>query len=542
VPHDVVILGGGANGLGAARDCALRGLRVLLLERGDLAGGATGASSGMIHGGPRYLLTGRKVTRHAAQDSGTIQRIAPHLLFRIPFLLPLAGAGPRPTLRERASHYATEAFFSAYDRYQPLKRGKPSTRLSADELYRLEPGLVPGLHGAVTFDEWGIDAHRLCVANALAAKEAGAEVRCWTEAVALERADGRVRGVRWVDAVTGAAGLAEAPVVVNATGAWSPGLARRSGLTVPMRPGKGVHLVLDRRLCDYGIICQAIDGRLLFAYPHEDETWIGTTDDDAFGDPDDQEALADEVEYLLEAAASRLPAVRQARLVRAFWGLRTTLHARGPNEDALSRDHALIDHAGEGAAGLLSFVGGKLASYRAQAEEVTDRVLALLGRTPVACRTGELPLPGGEGPVDAAALAERFGVAGPVARRVAYRHGARAEAVLRLTAEDARLRLVVCREAGLLAAEVVHCVRHELVRRLRDLRSRCRLATGGCGGLDCARVAAQLAARELGWSAERTRAELADLLEVGWRERRAVLDGAQLAQEELLRGAHWGIG
>jgi len=541
VPHDVLILGGGVNGLGVARDCALRGLRVLLLEKGDLAGGASGASSGMIHGGPRYMLTGRAVTRRAARDAGAIGRIAPHLLFRIPFLLPLSGAGPRPTLVERAGHYAKEAFFSAYDQFQREKRGRPSTRLSPEELYRLEPGLAPGLHGAVTFDEWGIDAHRLCVANALAAREAGAEVRTWTEATALLRQGGRVTGVRWVDAVTGQAGLAEAPVVLNATGAWSPGLARRSGLTVRMRPGKGVHLVLDRRFSDYGVICQAIDGRLMFAYPHEDETWIGTTDDDAFGDPDDQEALADEVAYLLEAAAERLPGIRAARITRAFWGLRTTLHARGPNEDALSREHELLDHAAEGAAGLLSFVGGKLASYRSQAEEVTDRILALLGRAPVACRTGELALPGGEAPADAAALAARFGVAGPAALRVAYRHGARAEAVLRLAEEDPRLRLVVCREAGLLAAEVVHCVRHELVRRLRDLRSRCRLAVGGCGGLDCARVAAQLAARELGWGPERTRAELADLLEVGWRERRAVLDGAQLAQEELLRGAHWGV-
>jgi glycerol-3-phosphate dehydrogenase len=233
--------------------------------------------------------------------------------------------------------------------------------------------------------------------------------------------------------------------------------------------------------------------------------------------------------------------VRQARITRAFWGLRTTLHVWGQNEDELSRDHLLVDHAAEGAAGLLSFVGGKLASYRAQAEEATDRILALLGRPPTDCRTGDVPLPGGEAPVDAAVLAVRHGVAAAVAARIAYRHGARAPEVLRLCDEDPRLKLVVCREAGLLAAEVVYCTRHEGVRRLRDLRSRCRLAVGACGGLDCARLGAQLAGRELGWGPEQVRAELADLLEVGWRERRAVLDGAQLAQEELLRGAHWGI-
>lgn len=540
--YDVVILGGGVNGLGAARDCAQRGLSVLLLEKGDLASGASGGNSGMIHGGPRYMLADPAVTRLACEDSGHVQRIAPHLLFRIPFLLPFASAGAAPTPWERAVHYATETFFSAYDRFQPLKRGKPSVRLTAEELYRLEPGLRPGLHGAVTFDEWGIDPWRLCVANALSARAHGAEVRTWTEAREVIREAGRVVGVRWLDAVTGETGVARAPVVLNATGAWSPAFAARGGLTVRMRPGKGVHLVLDRRLSDYAVICTAVDGRQMFAYPHGDETWIGTTDDDCWGDPDDLEATHDEVAYLLEGAASLLPAARQARVTRAFWALRTTLHAWGPTEDALSRDHAVVDHAAEGAAGLLSFVGGKLASYRAQAAEVTDRILALLGRAPVACRTHEVPLPGGEAPADPAALAARFGVAPPVAARLVARHGAGAEAVLRLCEEDPRLRLVACRDAGLLAAELVHCARHELVRRLRDLRTRCHLATGACGGLDCARTAAQLVGRELGWGPAQVRAELADLLEVGWRERRAVLDGAQLAQEELLRGAHWGVG
>jgi glycerol-3-phosphate dehydrogenase len=542
VGYDVIVLGGGVNGLGVARDAALRGLQVLLLERGDLASGASGGSSGLIHGGPRYMLSGPRVTEAACRDSGIIQRLAPHLLFRIPFLVPFTSRRERQGLVERAMAYATQVFFSTYDLYQPLKRGKPSVRLTADELYRLEPGLRAGLHGAVTFDEWGIDAHRLCVLNALSARAHGAELRTWTEAREVRREGGRAVGVSWVDRITGERGEARAPVVFNATGAWSPAFARRQGATVRMRPGKGVHLVTDRRLSDYAVVCNAVDGRMMFVYPHGQESWIATTDDDHYGDPDDVEATADDVEYLLEGAASVMPGVQTARVSRAFWALRTTLYDYGPNEDALSRDHQLVDHAGEGAAGFFSFVGGKLASYRIQAEEVTDRLLRELKRPPVACRTHLVPLPGGEAPADAAALAAVHGVALPVAARVVYRHGAGAEAVLRLCDEDPRLRLLLCREEGILAAEVVHCVRHELVRKLVDLRSRLQLAVGACGGLDCARVAAQLTGRELGWTAERTRAELAELLEAGWRERRAVLGGAQLAQEELLRGAHWAVG
>jgi len=535
--YDVIILGGGANGAGAARDCALRGLRVLLLEKADFGVGASGNSSGMIHGGIRYMLSDRKVTELACRDSGYIQKIAPHLLFRIPFLIPFASRKEGATLRDRAEWYGTEVYVGTYDLYQPLKRGKPSTRLSAEELYALEPGLRPGLHGAVTLDEWGIDAFRLCALNALDARAHGADVRTWTEAREILREGGRVRGVRFRDALTGEEGEALAPAVFNATGAWSPALGRRSGVPVPMRPGKGVHLTLDRRWSNYGIIGAAVDGRQIFVMPHENESIIGTTDDDYYGDPDDLEATNDEVEYLLEGAASLVPGVRRARITRAWCGLRTTIHAYGPNEDALSREHQLLDGAPHGAAGLLSLVGGKLASYRAQAEEATDRILALLGRPPVPCRTHLEPLPGGDEVPDPAALAAEWPVAAPVAARLVYRHGSRAREILRLLEDDPRLGLVLCRDEAILAAEVVHCARHELVRRLQDLRRRCRVGLGACAGVDCARISAQLAGRELGWDAGRIRAELADLLDQGWRERRAIADGAQLAQEELVRGA-----
>jgi glycerol-3-phosphate dehydrogenase len=483
------------------------------------------------------MLSDRHVTALACRDSGYIQRIAPHLLFRIPFLMPFASSREGVTLRDRAAWYATEVYVGTYDLYQPLKRGKPSTRLSAEELYRLEPALRPGLAGAVTLDEWGIDAFRLCTLNALDARARGADVRTWTEAREVLRRDGRVRGVRLRDVLTGEESEVEAPVVFNATGAWSPALARRSGAAVPMRPGKGVHLTLDRRLSNYGVICSAVDGRQMFVMPHENESIVGTTDDDYYGDPDDVEATNDEIEYLLEGAASFVPDVRRARITRAWCGLRTTIYAYGPNEDALSREHQLHDGAAHGAAGLLSLVGGKLASYRAQAEEATDRILALLGKPPVPCRTHEEPLPGGDAVPDPAQLAREHPVAAPIAARLVYRHGSRAREVLRLLREDPRLGLVLCRDEGILAAEVVHCVRHELVRRLQDLRRRCRVGLGGCAGVDCARISAQLAGRELGWDADRIRAELADLLEQGWRERRAIADGAQLAQEELVRGA-----
>jgi glycerol-3-phosphate dehydrogenase len=534
---DVIVLGGGVNGAGTARDLSMRGLKVLLLEKGDFGVGASGNSSGMIHGGVRYMLTDRKVTALACRDSGWIQRIAPHLLFPIPFLMPFTSKGAGASLWEKATYYAYETYFGAYDLFQPLKRGKPTARLSAEELYALEPSLRPGLHGAIAFDEWGIDPHRLCLLNVLSAEGHGAEVHSWTEGRRLLAERGHVRGVVWRDALTGEEGEAYAPIVFNATGAWSPAFARRSGAKVAMRPGKGVHLTLDRRWSNYGILCSAIDGRQMFVMPHGHDAIVGTTDDDYYGDPDDVEATHDEVEYLLEAVEALVPGVRRARVVRAWAGLRTTLHDWGPNEDALSRDHRLVDGAADGLDGLLSIVGGKLASYRAQSEEAADRILARLGRPPVRCRTHEEPLPGGEALLEPAALAAEHGVDAAVAARIVGRHGSRAREVLRLLRDDPRLGTVLCRSEGILAAEVIHCLRHEKVRRLQDLRRRIRLGAGACGGLDCARLAAQLAGRERGWTPEQVRAELSDLLDVGWRERRAVLGGSTLVQEELLRHA-----
>src|SRR5690606_16443871 len=280
VDVDVIVIGGGVNGTGVARDCALRGLRVALFERNDIAFGASGNSSGMIHGGPRYLTTNPDVTYTSCLDSGHIQRIAPHLLFRIPFLMPVFGARGLATTLALTAY---DAFFSLYDRYQPLKRGKNHTRLSGDELLELEPGLAGGMIGGVTFDEWGIDGARLCIANAVDAMERGAEVRVHTTVTeVLRRDDGRVYGVRFRDRRTNDSGVRTASLVVNATGAWAPLTAALGGLapeTARIRPGKGIHVFLDRRLTNYAIATNAIDGRQVFLMPWQNMSVLGTTDD-----------------------------------------------------------------------------------------------------------------------------------------------------------------------------------------------------------------------------------------------------------------------
>ena len=539
--YDVIVLGGGVNGCGTARDLAMRGRSVLLLEKSDLACGASGANSGMIHGGIRYMLSDRHVTELACRDSGYIQRIAPHLLFRIPFLMPFTSRTEEATLVERATWYATEVYVGTYDQYQPLKRGKPSTRLSTEELYRLEPALRPGLAGAVTFDEWGIDSHRLCVLNALSAQRHGAQVRTWTEAREVIAEGGRAVGVRFRDALTGEMGEARAPAVYNATGAWSPAFARRNGARVPMRPGKGVHLTLDRRFSNYGITCTAVDGRQMFVMPHENDSIVGTTDDDYYGDPDDLKVTEDEVEYLLEGIEHAVPAIRSARILRAWAGIRTTLYEYGKLEDALSREHAIYDHASEGARNLFTMIGGKLASYRVQSQELTDLVARILG-IDRPCRTHLEPLPGGESFPNVADLAAAFQMPEPTVGRMAYRHGANAVKICELAEADPALRAPLCRCEQVSYAEVVYSLRNENVRRLTDLRRRCRVGMGPCQGARCAGAAAALFARERDLSNAEAHRELLDFVGARFRGKRAVLGGEQMAQEELNRGNYLGVG
>ncbi|AKU89904.1 FAD-dependent oxidoreductase [Vulgatibacter incomptus] len=542
--YDLIVIGGGVNGTGIARDAAMRGYRTLLVEKRDFAAGSSGANSGMIHGGVRYLRHDRHVTELACIDSGYIQKIAPHLLFRIPFLFPLRAVDPaKPSVRERLYRYAVEVYLGIYDRYQPLKAGKESVILSPEEAYELEPNLARDLVGAVSFDEWGIDPFRLCVANARSAKAHGADLLTYAKVVAFTRGEGgRVTGIVVRDEASGRELRYEGRAVMNAGGPWAPKVAALAGIELKLRPGKGVHLTLDRRVSNYGVICEAADGREVFVIPHEQTAIIGTTDDDFYGDPDDLRVKEDEVKYLWQAAERSLPAVAHARILRAWAGVRPTVWEYGKTEDALSREHEIHDHAEQGAAGFLSLVGGKLASFRIMSEEAVDAVERVLGEDHRACTTHLEALPGGEALPDPALLAKEARIPESTAARLVYRHGREAERICELVRADPRLVAPVCRCEQVIAAELVWSIRKEEGRRLLDLRRRTRLAMGPCQGTDCAAQAAAILAREAGLSVSEYHKELYDLLQVRWKGNRAVLDGDGLAQEELSRGLHLASG
>jgi glycerol-3-phosphate dehydrogenase len=561
---DAVVIGGGANGSGVARDLALRGLRVALFERNDLAFGASGNSSGMIHGGARYMLQSPNVTESSCRDSGYIQRIAPHLLFRIPFLLPL-----RSGAQGRVMVELIDAYFRAYDDYQPLKHGEPHCRLDASEVARLEPGLAGSYAGGVTFDEWGVDGARLCVLGAIDAIEHGARVHVHTTVESVTRLPGDAvpRGPRYVVSarhrMTGEIVRVSARVVVNATGAWAPITAALANVTqarARVRPGKGIHVVLDRRITNYAILSEAIDGRQIFLCPWQNASVIGTTDDDYYGDLDDVRATSEEVRYLVQGVAKVFPGIREARAIGTYAGVRPTLYTYGPTEDALSRDHRIVDHEPDGAPGIYSMVGGKLASFRLFAQELCDLVAPLHFGVHVPCSTHERPLPGGEQAapddglarrasgeitralggapaIDTLTLSDAYQVTPVCARRLLYRHGTRALRVLERTARRPSEAHVICPCEPVLEAEVRHAISVEMARTVDDVARRTRLGLGACGGMRCAARCGQIVAEELSLAPAEGQAMALEFLERQARTRVVALGPAQ-AQQEALTLAH----
>jgi len=529
---DVVVIGGGVNGTGVARDASLRGLRVALFERNDLAFGASGNNSGMIHGGPRYMLNDPKVTETSCRDSGYIQQIAPHMLFRVPFLMPVEN-------RRQAKIWLalTDAFFEAYDRYQPLKRGKRHAMLTPDEMRTLEPGLRGDIVGGISFDEWGIDGARLCAANAVDAFESGAKifVGCSVEGIERREDTGEVLAVRYRDRHTGEAGRLRTGTVINATGAWAPITASLGGVAptrARVRPGKGIHVVYDRRLLNYAVAATTIDGRQIFVAPWQNMTIVGTTDDDFYGDLDTVRATSEEVRYLVQGVARVFPQIHTARAIGTYAGVRPTLYAYGPHEDALSREHEVIDHAEHGAPGVYSMIGGKLASYRIFAEEMTDVLGSRFGLSTPGT-THLKPLPGGDKPIDAVKLAEQIEIDPVAARRLVFRHGSRSLRIAERVKSCPREASVVCACEPVLEAEVRHVVKTEWARTVADVSRRTRLGLGACGGMRCAARCGQIVAQELGLPPREGLAQAARFL-AQQSLTRAVALGPEQAQQEAL--------
>lgn len=521
---DVLVIGGGATGAGVARDAAGRGFRTALVEAGDFARGTSSRSSRLIHGGLRYLETMELgLVFEASAERRRLLALAPHLVQPLPFLFPVfhGGVGLRKL----------QAGMWLYDLLALFRNIRRHRMLSRDAVVATEPGLRrDGLRGGAIYYDAAVDDARLTLATARAAHEAGAATVSHAAVVALPMERGTVRGARVRDALTGRMQPVAARVVVNAAGPWSDTVRQLAdpGAAPRLRPTKGVHLMLarDRLRARHAIIFHSsVDDRVMFVLPWGERVYVGTTDTDFRGAPDEAEADATDVAYLLDSANALFPEARlsSADVLSTWAGVRpllAPLSARdAPPAGATSREHRVWRDP----SGLLNVAGGKLTTFRVMAAEVTDAAAALLHRggngAAPRSRTARQPLPGtpsGDWREFRDALlgrAAEAGVAGDIARHLADAYGAEADAVLERVRDDPALGERIVAEHPYVWAEVDHAVEREMALTLADvMERRLHLFTEARdGGMQAARRVAERMARlpGLGWDAARVEAETA---------------------------------
>jgi glycerol-3-phosphate dehydrogenase len=505
---DVLVIGGGVTGAGVARDAAMRGLKTALVDAGDFGWGTSSRSSHLIHGGLRYLEHGwLRLVFEASRERRILLRIAPHIVRPQAFIFP-AHRGSRVT------RFQISAAVWLYDILALFRNVRAHRLLSRGAIMKAEPLLRErGLAGGARYWDAMADDARLTLATIRSAHRHGARCCSYTRVVALDKADGLVRGALIEDAVTGEQSAVRAHVVVNATGPWSDSLRQldEPGVAPLLRPTKGAHIaVAQRRIGNTGAVTllSPVDGRVMFVLPWGEVSLVGTTDTDETLAPDDVAATEQDVLYLLRSANAVFPNARLGfeDVVAAWAGLRPLLRdAGGASPIAVPREHRIV----ESRSGLVTIAGGKLTTYRAMGAQVVDAVARRLrkldGRhVPGRAATDREPLPGGE-VADLEALTGELmkeGIASGDARHLVASYGTEASAIANLMTRDRALAAPLLPGGPWLRAEVVHQARREMAMTVSDVLMRRThiFHQRADQGLPAALAVAQLLAAELGWS------------------------------------------
>ncbi|HKA54807.1 MAG TPA: glycerol-3-phosphate dehydrogenase/oxidase [Candidatus Binatia bacterium] len=454
-PWDMVIIGGGATGVGVAVDAAARGYEVVLFEQSDFGKGTSSRSTKLVHGGVRYLEQGNiSLVMEALKERGLLRQNAPHLVRDLGFVVP---------------HYEwwEAPFYGLGLKVYNLLAGKygfgPSQMLSREEtLARLPTIKTAGLRGGVIYYDGQFDDTRLLINLAATAAEQGATLLNYTPVTDFSRdADGFIDGVTARDLESGREFRAGAKVVINATGAFADAVRRLADAraTPMIAPSQGVHLVFDRSFLpgDSAIMVpHTSDGRVMFAIPWHGHTLVGTTDTPVSHVALEPVPLAEEIEFIFSTASQYLQkAPTRSDVLSAFAGIRPLVGTRGSKDTAvLSRDHTIhIDHSG-----LLTIAGGKWTTYRNMAEDCVNQA-ATLARVPEKpCVTRHLHIHG---------FHRHAGKFGPLAI-----YGADAPAILDLRRADASLAEPLHPALPYCGAEVIWAARSEMARTVEDVLAR----------------------------------------------------------------------
>ena len=507
---DVLVVGGGITGAGVARDAAMRGLRVALVEQSDFASGTSSRSSRLIHGGLRYLEHGQiHLVYEASRERRTLLRIAPHLVHPLRFLWPVFE-------NARISRWKLHAGLLTYDALALFRNVATHRALSTSMIAEYEPALrTLGLQGGVSYYDASTDDIRLTLANVRAAAQAGAVVANYVSVRELAMRDETVHGATAEDLLCGRTVHIAARTVVNATGPWSDAVRMLADPSAApsTRGTKGVHIAVPReRVGNHGAltILSPIDGRVMFILPSGRLTIVGTTDTDFAGPLDAVRATPDDIAYLLRTANAYFPAAHlsPADVISAWAGVRPLVSDDASSPGAVSREHAVTWTA----PGLVTVSGGKLTTYRAMAEDVVDAVQKSFGEPVRRAPTHRVPLPGGELHSFADEVHRAQGAIGlpPLAEHLVRSYGSEWRDVWAIVGSNHALAANVSPGLPYIAAELVWAVESEMALTLADLLVR-RLHVAfetHDHGLAAAPAVARVVAPLLGWNARRIEAEL----------------------------------
>jgi glycerol-3-phosphate dehydrogenase len=513
---DAVVIGGGVAGAGVARDLAMRGAAVALFEKGDFASGTSSKSSKLIHGGLRYLELGDfKLVRESLREKKTVERLAPHLVRPLPFLVPVYRGAARGLIKVRIGLWL-------YDLLTPGKTTERYRVLGPVEALALEPTVrAEDLRGAgYYFDDLLLFPERLCLENVLSAQRHGARIFNYCEIEEFVPGRRGLEGVKVRDLLSGQVQAVRARAIVNCAGPWVDRLramaqvADRSPRV--LRTTKGIHCLLPR-MTDRAVYLSARDERMIFVIPWHEFSLVGTTDTDFEGDPDRLWATREEVTYLLQEVAKVLPDRRATfdNVAYTYAGVRPLSFEPGRSASAVSREHRVIPEGPDGR--FLSVTGTKLTCFRSLAEAVGDRVMRLLGRS-APSRTARATLDGADEEVgkiearvwmDVSEEMAATGLSRGALRMLVETYGRAYPRVLELGRKLPDGLEPLCPTNPEIVAQLHHAVREEMAVSLQDvLLRRTGIGQSRCQGLDCAEAIAARMAELGGWSRRRLDAEL----------------------------------
>jgi glycerol-3-phosphate dehydrogenase len=486
---DLIIIGGGATGLGAAVDAASRGLKTLLIERADFAKGTSSRSTKLVHGGVRYLAQGNiKLVKEALRERGHLLKNAPHICSTQPFLIPV--------------YTWFDKFFygiglMAYD----LLAGKLSLGatkiLSAKKTIELLPSIKrENLKGSIQYFDGQFDDSRLTIDLAYTATSEGATVLNYVSLVGFEKKDQKIIGIHCKDEISGKKYTVHASSFINATGVFTDQVmqfddAEREQI---VRPSQGVHLVVRKEFfkTSYAMMVpKTADGRVFFAVPWHDSVVLGTTDTAIDTISMEPQAMDGEIDFIIEHFNKyNAVAISRNDVQSVFVGLRPLVKAGGVASTALiSRDHTIIVST----SGLVTITGGKWTTYRRMAEDAVNNVVFLLSPTSRGkkVKSEELRVKSGGKVKSKGSVTSNLKIGDPEKRR------AMIDAII---LEDGNYAKQLHQNYPYTVAEIIFAIRHELAETVEDLLARRTrlLFLDASVAISLAQTAANLLAKELG--------------------------------------------